>query len=386
MELPVALLDEITGGSNQPVPEEGTEHERRRHRRLPFGSRGTIAPLRDGAEGPPCVILLRDISLGGVGFLNAEAMKPGDLFILRFSGKQGPTIKVKCAAQRCDSGGTGGSQFAIGATFEQLLETVEAPAPTNVPATPPISESRPVTPRFSSLFKKPGMEETRNPAPVVPAPVATPVVESLPEKQNEEAKAEALPPDVVEEPKCEIEVKKPAVEAVPAESVEPKLEITPMIEAKPEIVVPPVAAPVVEIPAVVMIPPAVEAATEIAQPAIVPAGKNQEILAQVRARVLKQGQTLQSQVHQLEETTRQLAEQKAANERSAKEVESMRTELTSLRKMVQILQAKSEADDKAIAELAGLLGADAGMPAVTDQASNEEGDTAKMRARLASVG
>jgi hypothetical protein len=477
MELPVELFDEITGASNLPTADGGSAEDRRQHRRLPFGSRGAMAAFRNGAEGPPSVVLLRDISIGGIGFLNAEPMKPGDAFVLRFSGKQGPTIKVKCLTQRCDAGGTGGTQYIIGATFEELLETTATPTKPNDAAPQAPVEVKPVGPRFRSLFKQAGADEAKPPEPTAPAAVAAPAavvtpavaeapadvvapavaeapaapqvvepvpvpsepavlpaVENLSETKTDEVKAEVIPPAPVEEPKIVTEPTPPAVESLPVVAVETKVEetpvvvATPVVEATPEVIVPApvVVAEVVQpeiVPTVAAIRPrAAQPVAAIrpraAQPVAASNARNQEILAQVRARVLKQGQTLQSQVHQLDETTRQLAEQKAANadlarqrdhlqalfvkagqelsetrSKSATEVDAIKNELASLKAMVQILQAKSDADDQAIAELAGLLGADSGLASMTQQAAEAvaseptqtEGDAAKMRARLASA-
>jgi DNA repair exonuclease SbcCD ATPase subunit len=112
-------------------------------------------------------------------------------------------------------------------------------------------------------------------------------------------------------------------------------------------------------------------------------GKNRELVAQVKERLLKQAHALNNQVHRLEATDKQISDQKAAieeltrqrdalhamfvkagqqlaeeQERSARETESLRREVLQLKELVGTLQAKSDADDQAIAELAGLLQAE----------------------------
>jgi hypothetical protein len=127
-------------------------------------------------------------------------------------------------------------------------------------------------------------------------------------------------------------------------------------------------------------------------------GGNQQILARVREQMLSHGNLVRNLAQQLEEVKRQLCAQKlmtaeltqqrdelkatadAAKKQLAevkggysKKAEQLEKELAALNEMGQLLRAKSEADDKAVAELAALL----------ETASGTAGDASQINEHLA---
>ncbi len=134
------------------------EAERREHPRVEFGRRATIIPLIDGKPGRGKVVVIRDMSVKGMGMLDSEPMRPLDEFILDLSKFVGRPLGIRCAIERCESGGTGGTQFVLGATFEELLESPEqlvlAPEPIAV-ALPNRRKREPVLARVRKLLPRP---------------------------------------------------------------------------------------------------------------------------------------------------------------------------------------------------------------------------------------
>ncbi len=138
MELALAVYEEITGTTPLPAV-EGEDSDRRKHRRMPFGFRATILPTRRGVEGPATVVMIRDMSLAGISILNEDALKNGTNFTIEFKGQRERPVKIRCTAVRCEQGGTGGTQYVIGATFDELLTKELPPLPKEEPL-PPLSD------------------------------------------------------------------------------------------------------------------------------------------------------------------------------------------------------------------------------------------------------
>jgi hypothetical protein len=95
--------------------------DRRQHPRIPFDRRARIFPLMEGASETGSAILIRDISVSGIGFLHADPISVGDEFVVRLYTPDDQPIDLQCAARRCEMSGTCQSQFAVGATFELVL-------------------------------------------------------------------------------------------------------------------------------------------------------------------------------------------------------------------------------------------------------------------------
>lgn len=121
MELTAEQFEQITGLTSQPPIYDGVE--RRKHPRVAFGSRARIYPLVPAVCPDGRSVLVRDISLGGIGLLFSDALTIGDEFIIQLPTQRGEPLVIHCIAQRCDSGGSFGKQFVIGATFEQVLDS-----------------------------------------------------------------------------------------------------------------------------------------------------------------------------------------------------------------------------------------------------------------------
>ncbi len=158
MELSPAVYEEITGTSALP-PIPGEDSDRRKYRRMPFGFRATILPTRKGVEGPASVVMVRDISLAGISLLNEDALKNGTSFVVEFRGGQDRPVKIRCATVRCEQGGMGGTQYVIGATFEELLTKELPPLPKEEPL-PPLSDQSHIRGRLI----KPNSEFPKHPA------------------------------------------------------------------------------------------------------------------------------------------------------------------------------------------------------------------------------
>jgi hypothetical protein len=219
VELPLAVYEEITGSSELPPPVDEADFERRSHRRMPFGFRATILPTRKGVEGPASVVMVRDISVAGVSILHEEALKQGTLFTIEFKGTDDRPVKIQCTSVRCEQGGTGGTQYVIGATFDEVL-TKDLP---HVPAegsVEPLSDQSPIDRRVSPL------ETEKETVPPVPAPAAetifeepAPVAEPSP-KQEESAEQDDILDwlNGVEEETAKLEAETAKRKADPAKS------------------------------------------------------------------------------------------------------------------------------------------------------------------------
>ncbi len=182
MELALAVYEEITGSSELPPPVDEADFERRSHRRMPFGFRATILPTRKGVEGPASVVMVRDISVGGVSILHEEALKQGTQFAIEFKGTDDRPVRIQCTAVRCEQGGTGGTQYVIGATFDELL-TKDLPPAAKEEQVAPLSDQ-------SHIPAKPIKSQTQEqPAPVPVATEAQPVAEESPNAQSVEPPA-----------------------------------------------------------------------------------------------------------------------------------------------------------------------------------------------------
>jgi hypothetical protein len=201
VELSAALFDEITGLGDLPPASDEAEHERRQHYRMPIGSRASIHPIVKGVEQSPIVGVIRDMSVGGVGMLLPDSVRQGDQFCVVFPGKGTRSIKLKCAAQRCEPGGVGGTQFIIGAIFLELIATIDsepAPAAPAAPAPPPVA--KPMPSRSSSIFAASSKPEETTPSAGTPEPSdAEPTAAATDAVAKEEAAEEAIAGDSMAE-------------------------------------------------------------------------------------------------------------------------------------------------------------------------------------------
>jgi hypothetical protein len=407
VELTVGIYEEITGETELPSPVTAADHDRRKHRRVPFGQRATITTQRKGVNDPPSVVMVRDVSVGGLSFLNAEPVKPGTPFVIEFRGHRDRTVKFRCLTKRCEAGGSGGTQFIIGATFEQML-TAELPA--RAPQQSEEEQHQPVAATGDSQkdldIEIDGSSDASGPgvSPDIEAAIAAALEEAVGAGRADGAEAQPepeKPPEAVVEPLSAEDQQKLAARLRQAEPVEEK---KPLVATAPATVAPaaPVkqsglfiksaptksllqyeeewggqaassaqpeqqtsAAPSEEAPVFRVIllpdPPAAAAEMELgpapapvaadsssaALPAAPDAGaiNGNEILARVKEVLLSQERTIKAQRQQIAED----------RQRTTRELESLRAELAGVRQQLSDIQARKSADDRAIADLAAVL-------------------------------
>lgn len=133
MELSSELISEIAG-SCVIAPASHSTNERRKHERISLAARATVSPLSRGLEGMEEVVIVRDISVAGLGLLCSEAMEVGQEFVIQFSGNHGLAARILCKVAHCESGGFGGSQFIVGATFELVIHPAQPSAGMAMPS------------------------------------------------------------------------------------------------------------------------------------------------------------------------------------------------------------------------------------------------------------
>ena len=126
MELPIQLFEELTGTAVAEAPGQPPD-ERRKHPRVAMGARARILPLLEGVGGGGSPVLVRDISLAGIGFLSAAEMNVGDEFVIHLPAPSGRTAQIQSIVNRCERGGTGCTQYVVGATFELVLDVSATP-------------------------------------------------------------------------------------------------------------------------------------------------------------------------------------------------------------------------------------------------------------------
>ena len=124
--------------------------ERREYPRVEFGRRATIIPLVEGKPSQARIIVIRDMSIKGVGMLQPEPMKPLEKFVLDVSKFVERPLGIRCVVERCEPGGSGGTQFIVGATFEALIESAEQ----LVPAPEPVVTETPRRPKRKPLLAR----------------------------------------------------------------------------------------------------------------------------------------------------------------------------------------------------------------------------------------
>jgi hypothetical protein len=394
VEIPVRIYEEITGLPDLPPPVDEADYERRKHRRVPFGHRAIISPERKGADNTPTVVMVRDVSLGGVSFLNDEALKVGTPLGIEFKGHQDRPVNLHCAVVRCEAGGSGGTQFVVGASFDAVL-TKELPlqAPSEipklvelVPAEPKQAEPIPaetksakakhaepeVKPasrdeaisaedeaRIAEILNEPASEPA-NPetAAVAPAPVKSSALFRAADPTEEKKAVEAYwsegePVEAVPQPaapKASPELSTPVFRDVPLPDPEPEPERKPepqpeaQEESEPEpgseLGTEPEPEPVVEIRE-----KEITVASEPVRPSPDHHGKTHEVLARVKELLVEQERSIEKQRQEL----------KQQRERFEKEIKSMRSELEDTKAKLAEIRSKSDEDEDAIAELENFL-------------------------------
>ena len=140
----------------------------------PFGFRGAISYDRRNGEHVSNVVMVRDISCGGLSFINEDTLKPGTPFIVEFKGHDDRPVQIRCSVIRCSTGGLEETEHIIGATFEAMLTEelkIEAPKeePKPVEAPKPDAKVEEVDEDAAAEMID-GDDVAEEPAPVNPAP------------------------------------------------------------------------------------------------------------------------------------------------------------------------------------------------------------------------
>lgn len=94
------------------------QEDLRQTTRVPVQATATILRVGDGGWGKQPVVV-RDISLGGVGLLSPRAMAPGDQFVLLLLREGENPAGIACAVRHCRQ--VDESLFSIGGQFTSLL-------------------------------------------------------------------------------------------------------------------------------------------------------------------------------------------------------------------------------------------------------------------------
>ena len=137
MQLSPEVFQQLTG---EPVPAAGFSvgsvstsvadaggpggADRRQYGRVQLGRRAGVR----FAGGPWQTVVIRDISVVGVGFLSDFPLPPGRPFTLRMTAADDRAVCVECVVRRCEKGGVGGVAFFIGSTFHDGRDDDDAPA------------------------------------------------------------------------------------------------------------------------------------------------------------------------------------------------------------------------------------------------------------------
>jgi hypothetical protein len=106
------LVQQLKGSSRF-----GGPGDQRRADRVEQQSRITIAPLIDGQPQPDELVLVKNVSSRGLGFVRARKIKPGAQFLVRLPRKGGGTEDLLCTVVRCETVTKGtyllGAEFAV---------------------------------------------------------------------------------------------------------------------------------------------------------------------------------------------------------------------------------------------------------------------------------
>jgi len=400
VEIPVRIYEEITGLAELPPPVDEADYERRKHRRVPFGHKAIISPERKGYDNTPAVVMVRDVSLSGVSFVNDESLKVGTPVLIEFKGHQDREVKLHCAVVRCEAGGSGGSQFVVGASFDAVL-TQELPLgtpsgiakpaepaaqePKHADASPaaavpsmtlteaktPVGEQARVAEKSTKPEPAPQAAVPAPPAPVKPSALFKAADPTEAKKVTEEYWSDGQPTETAPQPatpKAAPELSTPVFRDVPLPDPEPELEQKPEPQPESEEEIEPEPGselgtepepvrpePVREVPKNEIQEkeiPEKEVPEKVVTVAAGPVrqthehhGKTHEVLARVKELLVVQEQSIERQRQELKEQ----------RERFEKEIKSMRSELENTKAKLAEIRTKSDEDEDAIVELENFL-------------------------------
>ena len=118
MELPPSLFSDVIEYAHRYANASGPE--KRNVKRLEMSLPTRISRVVQGVVEPPVLVVLRDISPSGIGFIHSEAMKAGDQIIAWLPRPDAEPAKVHCVVTRWHP--LGEELFVIGAMFDRVEE------------------------------------------------------------------------------------------------------------------------------------------------------------------------------------------------------------------------------------------------------------------------
>jgi hypothetical protein len=122
MLLADALFEHVAstlgGEAAAPAPSVPAAEQRRRENRVGVQARVTVIPLSDGLQIAPFEAPLRDLSAGGIGFVNSRKMSLDDPFVVLLP-TSGESVAVLCEVAHYQP--LAEDAFAVGGRFVRVL-------------------------------------------------------------------------------------------------------------------------------------------------------------------------------------------------------------------------------------------------------------------------
>ena len=109
-----ALFQHITRNA-QPIPSTAGD-ERRGQPRVALNLRAACSGCDRSGE-PTATVIIRELSMTGVGFMATDKMKPGRPFVITLEAGDQGTVVLHGEVVHCNVGGSGGKFFNIGGVF-----------------------------------------------------------------------------------------------------------------------------------------------------------------------------------------------------------------------------------------------------------------------------
>ena len=100
---------------------------RRAATRVHFGRRAEVRTRDKTGHPSRARVLLRDISIKGIGFLSDVPLAIGRSFVLHLNDSAEQPLYIVCITRRCERGGMGNASFIVGATFELFTDAETIP-------------------------------------------------------------------------------------------------------------------------------------------------------------------------------------------------------------------------------------------------------------------
>lgn len=112
-----ALFQHITRNA-QPIPSTAGD-ERRGQPRVALNLRAACSGCDRSGE-PTATVIIRELSMTGVGFMATDKMKPGRPFDITLEAGDQGTVVLHGEVIHCNVGGSGGKFFNVGGVFTRI--------------------------------------------------------------------------------------------------------------------------------------------------------------------------------------------------------------------------------------------------------------------------